>query len=74
MIIHFTIGSIHIPLLLVLDSARFEFTLKMDKALVGIFLTSLTLTILGGGTVGQEAVELICQNARKMRQNEAMSL
>ena len=25
-------------------------------------------------TVGQEAVELICQNARKMRQNEAMSL
>ena len=30
---------------------------------------------LGGwGTVGQEAVELICQNARKMRQNEAMSL
>ena len=26
------------------------------------------------GTVGQEAVELICQNARKMRQNEAMSL
>ena len=25
-------------------------------------------------TVGQEAVELICQNARKMRQNAAMSL
>ena len=27
-----------------------------------------------GGTVGQEAVELICQNARKTRQNEAFSL
>ena len=27
-----------------------------------------------GGTVGQEAVELICQNARKTRQNQTLSL
>ena len=28
----------------------------------------------GGGTLGQEADELICQNARKKRQNETFSL
>ena len=27
-----------------------------------------------GGTVGQDVVELICQNARKTRQNEAIAL
>ena len=28
----------------------------------------------GGGTVGQEAVELICENARKTKQSETISL
>ena len=28
----------------------------------------------GRGTVGQDVVELICQNARKTRKNEAMAL
>ena len=37
--------------------------------------TGCMLTLLdAGGTVGQEAVELICQNAWKTRQNETFSL
>ena len=36
--------------------------------------TSLVFYQTGGGTVGQDVVELICQNARKTRQNEAIAL
>ena len=32
------------------------------------------INLRGGGTVGQEAVELICQNARKARQSETILL
>ena len=58
----------------------FQFLLKcffswpLGKLAKQIFGKSWEFGPRRGGTVGQEAVELICQNARKMRQNAAMSL